>query len=110
MTDYFTKPRTGPNSRIVAIIDDSVEGDGAPSLLVHSEIPANSTVSTVLKINSISAGRFRWNVAGERGTWRNTCGSHSETITSGSGGWVAIEFDSYTIGALELSECVANVA
>ena len=110
MSDLYIKPRTGPNARIVAYIDDSADGDGGPSLLVMSGIVTSASVHTKLKISSISAGRLRFNIAGAPGTWRSTAGVYEQTIEAGSGNYVAIEFDPFTVAEIELSECTAETA
>lgn len=110
MSDLYTMPRTGPNSQIICNIDDSADGDGGPSLLVLVGVVTSATVNTVLKINSISAGRFRFNVAGATGTWRSTADTHEQPIEAGSGNYISIEFDPFTVGQLQLDECRAYTA
>jgi hypothetical protein len=100
--NLYPVPRTGPNSRIIAHIDDSADGDGAPSLLVWAAVSANTSVATVLKVDAISSGRVRFNIANSWGTWRNSPGTYSEAITAGNNGFVAIEFDTFTVADIDL--------
>jgi hypothetical protein len=103
-------PRTGPNSRVVAFIDDSADGDGAPSLMVI--IPrtlSGDPIDTVLKVNAISAGGLRFSIAGGHGTWRYAPGTYNETIAAGAGSNIAIEFAAFTVAEIELSASSVDV-
>ena len=100
MTDLLTSPNVFPNAKIIFRIDDSEDGTGGRAM-VSAAITANASYDTVLKIDSISNGRIRFDISGGYGTWRSSAGTYTESIGAGAGSYISIAFDSYTVAEVD---------
>lgn len=100
MSDLLICPIIAANTKIIARVDDTQDGDGG-RIRVDIAVAAGS-YSTVLKIDSLTGGRIRFDIAGEHGTWRTSAGTYTETISPGSAGtYVAIWFDPFTVAEID---------
>lgn len=99
MADLLISPNLTSNAKMILRIDDSQDGDGGRALVTTSV--ATGSYATVLKIDSISGGRIRFDIDGNRGAWRSSAGTYNETISTQATNSIMIAFDPFTVAEVD---------
>lgn len=94
---------------VYIVTDDSEDGDGGAVATQTAFIANNETVRVSLDIYSLEGGRYRFNIGGQAGPWYSTAEPHGpDNITASAGGYIRIESDPFTVGAIPLDSIIVE--